>query len=359
MRICYIADAQSIHTQRLVNHFARQGHEIHLISSRFTDGYEASIHMHPLTRLLPVTWSPFKSINGLWWLYEVRKLVRKIAPHILDAHFLPVSGYLGCASGFHPFVMSVWGSDILLLPKSSFFNRWATKFVLKKADFVTCISRFLYDALSEYTSLSKVRMIPFGVDSETFKPRGEKQASSLKTIGIIKSLDPVYGIEYLIKAIPLIIKDFQDLKVLIIGDGDETPYRRLSKELKVEKHIEFISGVPHRDVPGYLAKMDIFVMPSLSESFGVAALEAQAMEIPVVASRVGGIPEVVKDGISGLLVEPGNPPAIADAVRKLLTDDFLREQMGRKGRELAIKNYEWKELMKERENLYREISGFS
>ncbi len=355
MKICYIADGQSVHTERLVNHFARQGHTIHLISSRFSSNYEASIHIHPLSRIFPRTWSPFKFINGLWWLYEAKKLVKKINPDILDAHFINISGYLGYASGFHPFIMSTWGSDILIEPENSILARWAAKRVLKRADFVTCTSEFLYNTLKEFTPLNKVKIVPFGVDCERFKPMPKNEAKSGKTIGIIKALQPIYGIEYLIQAVPFIVKEFKDLKVLIVGGGNQEPYNKLARETDVENFIQFAGKVQNKDVPEYLAQMDVFVMPSLSESFGVAALEAQAMEVPVVASRVGGIPEVVRDGLTGLLVESKNPKAIADAVIKLLSNDSLRQQMGKHGREHVKKNYNWGPNMEEREKVYREL----
>lgn len=355
MRICYVADGQSCHTQRLVNTFATRGHEIHLISSRFTGGYEASIHMHPLTRLLPVTRSPSKFVNGLWWLYEVRKLVKKINPDILDAHFITVSGYLAYASGFHPFIMSIWGSDILVAPKNSLIARFAAKRVLKGADLITCNSQFMLNVVKEYTPLNKVKMLPFGVDCERFIPAARKGNKSHKTIGIIKALEPIYGIEYLIRAIPFIAVEFKELKVLIVGSGNKEPYQRIARELGVESFIKFTGKVPDEKIPVYLTQMDVFVMPSLSESEAVAAQEAQAMETPVVASRVGGTPEVIKDGLTGLLVEPRNPKAIADAVIKLLSDDSMRERMGKQGREHVIKNYNWALNIEERERLYREL----
>lgn len=356
MRICYIADGKSVHTRKLVNHFARTGHEIHLISSRFSDIYDPAIHLYELRRILPGKWVLFRFFNGLFWLYEVRKLVKKIKPDLLDVHFLRLAGYLGLASGFHPFISNTWGSDILVYPKLSPFHKLIAKAILKKADLIICTSKIQYDVLLEYAPASKIGILPFGVDCEIFKPQAKK-GKNHKTIGVVKALAPTYGIEYLILATPYIIKEFENLEVLIIGGGNKKPYQRIVRELRLDNSIKFLGEISHKDVPEYLAQMDVFVMPSVYESFGVAALEAQAMEVPVVASKVGGIPEAVIDGSTGFLVEPKNPSAIAGAVIKLLSDDSLRVKMGKNGREFVLKHYNWVENMEERERLYQRFSS--
>ena len=98
MRICYIADGPIIHTQRWVNYFAgKEEHEVHLISTRFPPGYKGydkKIKMHPLVRLFPRIWKASGYLSGILWLFQVRRLVRRIRPDILDAHFITVNGYL-------------------------------------------------------------------------------------------------------------------------------------------------------------------------------------------------------------------------------------------------------------------------
>ena len=125
MKLCFIADGLSLHTQRWVNYFADRGHEVHLISSRFTPGYEGydtRIIKHPLIRLLPRIWKVSGYLSGLLWLFQVRRLVRIIKPDIVDAHFVTICGYLGVASGFHPLILTAWGSDILVAPKKNLIH---------------------------------------------------------------------------------------------------------------------------------------------------------------------------------------------------------------------------------------------
>ncbi|MFH1777510.1 MAG: glycosyltransferase family 4 protein [Candidatus Omnitrophota bacterium] len=151
-------------------------------------------------------------------------------------------------------------------------------------------------------------------------------------IGTVSRLESVKGGVYFISALPEIIKTFPKLKVFIIGGGTEKEnLERLTRKLGVAKNVVFMGEC--QDISWSVSTFDVFVLSSLNEGMGRCLLEAQALGVPVVATRVGGIPEVVKDGVTGFLVPPQNSEAIAEAVIKLLKDDFLREQMSRQARE--------------------------
>lgn len=116
MRICYIADAASIHTQRWVNFFARRGHEIHLISPNIGDSYVEGVRFHLLSKTMS-SLPPIRYLSLLPRMLRVRRLLKMIQPDVVDAHYIAGNGYLGVASGFHPIVLTAWGSDILIHPK--------------------------------------------------------------------------------------------------------------------------------------------------------------------------------------------------------------------------------------------------
>jgi len=114
---------------------------------------------------------------------------------------------------------------------------------------------------------------------------------------------------------------------------------KLSKDLGIDRNVSFIGYVPNKQIPAVLKEIDILVMPSILETFGVAALEAQSMEIPVIASNSGGVPEVVVDKVTGFLVEPKDYKGLAQAIQKLIDQPGLREKMGKAGRRFVLKNY--------------------
>jgi glycosyltransferase involved in cell wall biosynthesis len=112
-----------------------------------------------------------------------------------------------------------------------------------------------------------------------------------------------------------------------------------------------VGKVPHDEIPAYMASADVFVLPSLSEGFGIVALEAMAMGLPIVATKVGGLLEIIKDGENGFLVEPRNPVEIAEKCALLLTNDDLRTSISRNNREKA-KDYSWEKVIERLENVY-------
>ena len=132
-------------------------------------------------------------------------------------------------------------------------------------------------------------------------------------------------------------------------------FRHRTIQRFVEKHGIGLIVKDIEELPELLRNVDIFVMPSIREEFGVAAVEAQAMEIPVVSTRVGGVPEVVLDGETGILVEPGDSEQLAQAILTLIENPALRRQMGKRGREHVLANYRWEDNAALMENLYQRI----
>jgi glycosyltransferase involved in cell wall biosynthesis len=178
----------------------------------------------------------------------------------------------------------------------------------------------------------------------------------------VSRLSPEKGIEYLLRAVAE-LRDRADrnyepelkLNVVLAGDG---PSREslvwLTAELRLDDRVRFLGEVTHEDVPRVLESCDIFAMPSLAEGFGVSALEASAMELPVIASDIHGIPDVVRDGRTGILTPPRDVTAIADAIARLLNDPELRGRMGAAGRAYVEQHYQWRDNVKLMERLYEE-----
>jgi glycosyltransferase involved in cell wall biosynthesis len=145
-------------------------------------------------------------------------------------------------------------------------------------------------------------------------------------------------------------------RLLLAGDGPERErLRRLAVKLGLRERTEFLGDIAHEQVPATLARLDVFAMPSTYEGFGVAALEAEAMEVPVVASAIYGLPDVVDDGVTGLLVPPKDVPALAQAILRLLSDEDERRRMGVAARAFVAERYSWQENARQMEALYQEL----
>ncbi|MCI0595790.1 MAG: glycosyltransferase [candidate division Zixibacteria bacterium] len=347
MKILYLAHSGSPHTQKWVRHFVQRGDEVH-VASLVNESIEGAV-IHPLRRPTGTKLDYFFNI-GL-----VKKLAKELKPDILHAHYATSYGFLGALGRFRPLVISSWGMDVLGFPETSPFHRRLLRWSLSRADAVCATSHQLAEATKKYLPKEKKTTVtPFGVDPQVFRSSSNDRIPGV-TIGIAKTLEPKYGVEYLIRAFALVHKKIPTIRLLIIGKGYlQIGLQKLAAELQLSEKIEFVGRVPHKDVPNWLGKIDVFVNPSVheSETFGVAVVEASAMEIPVVVSRVGGLPEVVQDGVTGFLVPPKDVNALAEKIELLASDENLRRRMGKAGREFVKKNYDWNENAKIMERLY-------
>jgi len=308
---------------------------------------------------------PVDKFKGPWIVrttFALKSLLKEIKPDILHMHCLDplVAPVL---LRFRPFVVSVWGADIVGVTGLA-ADHWRYKFlkkvVLRNADAVIALSRFLAIATVQYGGLSPEKVLThyWGVDLEQFKRKEPIEGSTKNdtiVLGFVKHLLPKYGPEYFIRAVAKVRSQYAHIKALMIGDGPlRAELESLAMALGIQDIITFIGGVPHDAVPSYMSQIDIFIMPSVyeSETFGVAAAEAQAMGIPVVATRVGGIPEAVADGLTGLLVPPRDEGAIADAVIRLIEDRPLRESMSKAGPPFVAQHFDWEKNVGAVEQLY-------
>jgi glycosyltransferase involved in cell wall biosynthesis len=351
MRLVYLADAPYVHTRRWVEHFARAGWETHVVSFRPAQLDGARVHYV----------GGLEGLGKLRYLAHarrVRRLVRELRPDLLHALHLTSYGFLAGLCDVRPTVVSVWGTDILEAPGWSPVHYIVTRYALARADHVTATGLRLANATLRYTPRAKpVTIVPYGVDLARFQPLARNGAhASEVVVGAVARLSPEKGLDDLLRAVAQLGGRGMPLRVVLAGDG---PWRarlaRLAERLGLAERVDFRGEITHERVPAVLGEFDIFAMPSRAEGFGVAALEAQAMELPVVATRVHGIPDVVQDGVTGLLVPPRDTEALADAIARLAADAELRVAMGRAGRAFVEARYRWEENTAQMERLYRSL----
>jgi glycosyltransferase involved in cell wall biosynthesis len=350
MRLVYLADAPYVHTRRWVEHFVAAGWDTHVISFRPAEIEGAHVHyVDGLERA--------GKLRYLAHAGRVRRLVSDLQPHILHALHLTSYGLLAGLCDVRPRLVSVWGTDILEAPGWSPFHNAITRYALSKADHVTATGFRLASATLPYTPRSKpVTVIPYGVDTTRFRRTRNGARAGEVVLGSVGRLSIEKGLKDLLRAAARLIEHGSPIRVVLAGDGPERARLvKLAGELGIDSHVEFRGEVSHERVPAVLNELDIFVMPSRAEGFGVAALEAAATELPVVASRVHGIPDVVSDGVTGLLVPPGNVPALAEAIGRLASDAELRTAMGRAGRAFVEQRYRWEDNCAQMESLYRRV----
>ncbi|MDA8215208.1 MAG: glycosyltransferase family 4 protein [Nitrospiraceae bacterium] len=228
---------------------------------------------------------------------------------------------------------------------------------------VVTVSEYVRQYLiNEGISSEKVIAIPTGIDISRFdpnKPDGNlRQELGLKSdvpiVGTIAILRKKKGHHILLEAIPLILKKIPDAVFVFAGDGPQkeniiTKIEQLGLADKV-----FLLGL-RKDIPNILKSINVFVLPTLQEALGTSFIEAMSMEKPVIGTDVGGVGEVIRDGINGYLAEPNNPPALADAVIKILEDRERAMAMGIEGRKIVEQNYTVEKMCEKMYALYSSL----
>jgi glycosyltransferase involved in cell wall biosynthesis len=265
-------------------------------------------------------------------------------PDISNAHFESSSGILGTMAGLRPLLVSVWGTDVYDAPEQNAVMRTAIRYVLQRADRVLSTSR----VMSEATRLlvqREVAITPFGVDTVRFAPdEGRAMCAPITRIGIVKALEKKYGVDVLLRAFRHVLnqRPGKGIELTVVGDGSQrSSLEDLSKELGIEGRTRFVGRVPYDRVHKMHQSFDIAVYPSVdrSETFGVSAVESQACGVPVVASNIGGLAEVVLDGSTGILVPPGDPAALAKAIGLLVDRPDIRQDYGAAARAHVLGSY--------------------
>ncbi len=170
----------------------------------------------------------------------------------------------------------------------------------------------------------------------------------------VRGLDRHHGVDHLILATKYLKDALSDFHICIVGDGDlRREYEFLRRKLGLENVISFLGA--RTDIPEILHSMDIFIMPSRDETFGIAAVEAMAAGLPVIAYNVGGLPEIIEHGVTGLLVQTRDPKLLADSIIILAKDTDLRKKMGKAGIRNVEQHFNIDRTLEQYMNMYQKI----
>ncbi len=336
MKICYLADARSGHTKRWVEYFAKDN-DIDLITFDYAakdgtfitekDYIKMGVRVHKISKKMP---------NLLFAPIIVRRLIRKIEPDVLHAHYATQYGFCGAFSGFHPFILSVWGSDVLIDPDKSVILKLMVKTALKKADLVHAGSRIFVELVSELYAVEpeKTMWTYYGVlddfiYSECLSsdlPQGVDDHNGIHVVSM-RGFDPIYSVDTLIAAIPKVRERYPHVSFTVIGEGpEEDRIKDLATALKIDDAVQFREFVPHDELPGVLKHSDIYVdtLP-VSAGVSVGLLEAMGSGCFPVVARIPGVSEVITDGKNGLIYEGKNSDQLAEKICFAVENNELRK----------------------------------
>jgi glycosyltransferase involved in cell wall biosynthesis len=297
--------------------------------------------------------------------FKIRRLIKKIKPDIVHAHYVTQYGFCGAFSGFHPLVVSAWGSDVLVEPHKSRILKLLVKLALKKTDLITCDAEHIKGPLVELgAEAQKIRLIYFGTDIKKFKPgegrekiREELEVFDSPTVISLRTLEPIYNVESLIISAPLVLKEIPEAKCIIAGEGsEENRLKDLAKSCGILDNVKFVGLIPNNELPQYLSSMDVYVSTSLSDA-GLSASSAEAMAcgLPVVITDFGDNRKWVEDDVSGFIVPLKDPKALAEKIIYLLKNKDVRMKFGMRNRKIIEERNNYYKEMEKMGNIYIEL----
>jgi glycosyltransferase involved in cell wall biosynthesis len=299
LHIVILGEERSIHARRWTLSLRDRGHRVDLVTLR----------KDPLNDIGGISLDAGRKLFYVNKIWRLRKIIGELRPDILHAHYATSYGFLASLTNHPRIALSVWGDDIVVFPTKNILFEMIIRHSLNKAAQITCTSRFLKNRVIGYGyEPERIVVIPFGIDLNKFTVP-QRSVNRPVRVGIAKAFMAKYGIDFLLNAFQKVVNSGRAAELILAGRGDqEEEYKKLAISLGLKERAKFLGLLRHDDIPGFLAGIDIFVMPSISdgESFGVAALEASASGLPVVGTRVGGVPEVVIDNKTGILVDRCN-----------------------------------------------------
>ena len=271
-----------------------------------------------------------------------------------------------------PFVMSYQfdgkesGGSFIRNSGVIFYNRFILNKILEHADVIISSTRsFLRESKFIKKYENKSAIIPNGINLEDFEIDYSKEICrdklnlplNKKIILFFGSLVEYKGPDVLLKAFKIVQNEYSNVDLIFAGRGEmEELLRELSIKLNIENNVHFSGFVDEKLKPLYYKSADIFCLPSVSlvESFGIVNLEAMACGVPIVASRLGGLQDVVEDGKNGLLAEPGNEKSLAKALIYLLENEDSAKKMGNYGKQ-RVQDYSWEKIAEKIEKIYEKL----
>ncbi len=357
----------------LGKHFAEAGHDVCLVTSQYDnlpkDEVVGRIHVHRVPALRGnkdvcgvhelLTYAISSTLHGL-------SIVHRFKPEIIQIFSgIPAGGggYLLKKFFNLPYVVFLSGRDVPSVDPDPPYYRWiyallrpAIRGIWRNAAMVVACSDGLRNLALKTAPEASISVIPDGLDLDRFSPVTRAVCPARVRVLTIGRLIPRKGFQLLIQALSQVVaRTSVDFEIELVGDG---PYgkilRKLAKDLKVSQMIRFTGSVSYSELPKKYCEADIFALCSLAEGMPLVVLEAMGTGLPIVASKVQGVEDLVKSGVNGSLFLPGDVDGLAECLVQLINDGGDRIRMGAASIEL-VQKYDWRKIAQSYLSIYQEI----
>jgi len=357
LKVIYAHEGESVYDRFFLDHLSKRFETFFLTFNR----NPFAVAGYPQILIMPDFGKPFPIHEGVRAIlsmpirvFILRKYLHVLQPDILIGNWVWRYGLYSALSGFKPFILFVWGSDVVVIPKFSIFLRGLASYVLRKADLVLVDSDIQFEACIKLgAKREKVFKVPWFDVHEVadIAKRFSHKHEVRKELGIdsrefiivcTRRHEKIYDIETLVKAAPLILSRIKNARFLLVGGGKLTnSLKMLVKEMKLETHFIFLGQQPRENVIKCLMVSDVYVSTSLSDGTSASLLEAMSCKIMPIVTSISGNREWIIDGENGLLFPPKNFELLADAVIKALASKGYRNRIAEKAYSVVISRADW------------------
>jgi len=384
----YEGDPHSSWIVTLIGHLRKRGIEVEVLAPSFRglgDHQVQGIKVHRY-RYFPARWealthedgAPKKIGNPLYagmvapylaaGVWSAARLARRERYPLIHVHWPLPQALLGMAArraGGGRLVATFYGAELHLARRVPAMKP-VLRSLARACDQTVAISSFTARQVEEVTGVQPV-VIPYGAAlgpvSDVAPPGEGRSGQGPRQILFAGRLIERKGLPVLLRALALVAEE-RDVVLHLVGEGHERPgLERLASELGIEGRVHFHGWVSQEELDRLYRTCDLFVLPSVvdsggdTEGLGVVLIEALRYRKPVIGSEVGGIPDIIEDGVSGLLVPPGEPRALAAAIRRVLDDPALARRLGEDGFQYVAEKFDWERIADKMADLYHSLTG--
>jgi glycosyltransferase involved in cell wall biosynthesis len=364
--LAFLGDPNSIHLRRWVTFFAERGHRVTLLAPtglKVDPGLPSSVAFERFRRFNPRTLFP--PLSFLRARRSVRKAVARVGPDVLNAHFLTIHGWHAWMSGFHPYAVTLWGSDIYIGPRRWWAVRMMARLTLGAADLVMADSEDLKRGAEELGSpSSRTELIGWGVDVKRFcggsapaELRSRLGLDGRRVVFSPRAVKALYRQGVVVEALAQLPSDVVVLMSRHNSDPAEVAaIERQAASVGISDRVISVPEIPHAEMPDFLRLADVVVSVPVSDSTSVTILEALACERQVVAVDLPSVREWLEELDPDLLVPVDDPAATAKALAKALGRGAVeRAEIGRRGRAIVKERADQDRSLGHVENLYMQL----
>lgn len=347
MKICYIANSESSHTVKWVEHFVNLGYEMHVISHKNA----------PITGA-KVYYVNYNLKNFFSKAREVHKIIRQINPDILHAQQANTCGfYAATMRGYKNLIVSAWGSDILVAPNESIILKKIVQYVIKKAAYITSDSEYMSKRIVELGGKQdKIYTFPMGVENYILNYKHSYKENSELRIISDRRLEKMYNIDVIIEGFALALEKYSNIHLTVAADGSErNNLEGLVKRLNIEEKVTFTGRYEANTIGAMLEKNDVFISVPESDSTSVSLLEGMCIGLFPILSDLPANREWVKDKQNGLIIKGIDKNNVCNAIEWCYNNKTYLNKVSEENRSIIKSKALWENNSKIVENLYKKM----